>query len=82
MLRTGNDDVLKEFYDSVKRCNTVTMNLRAGPGGPISMPEGNKGMEWFGTVSGQACVLIWEVCISRNSASFAEWRNGSPTTIT
>ena len=46
-LRTGNDDVLKEFYDSVKRCNTVTMNLRAGPGGPISMPEGNKGMEWF-----------------------------------
>ncbi len=46
-LRTGNDDVLREFYDSVKRCNTATMNLRSGPGGTISMPEGNKGMEWF-----------------------------------
>ncbi|MGH9505070.1 MAG: GH116 family glycosyl hydrolase [Terriglobales bacterium] len=46
-LRSGDDDVLKEFYDSVKRCNTATMHLRSGPEGPISMPEGNKGMEWF-----------------------------------
>ncbi len=45
--RTGDDAVLREFYDSVKKCNTMTMNLRRGPGGVISMPEGNKGMEWF-----------------------------------
>jgi uncharacterized protein (DUF608 family) len=45
--RTGNDELLKEFYDSVKRCNTMTMNLRHGPGAVISMPDGNKGMEWF-----------------------------------
>jgi uncharacterized protein (DUF608 family) len=45
--RTGDDLVLREFYESVKKCNTATMNLRQGPGAPISMPEGNKGMEWF-----------------------------------
>ena len=45
--RTGEDAVLQEFYDSVKKCNTLTMNLRQGPGGVISMPEGNKGMEWW-----------------------------------
>ncbi|HXW13032.1 MAG TPA: GH116 family glycosyl-hydrolase, partial [Terriglobia bacterium] len=45
--RTGDDVVLREFYDSVKKSNTLTMNLRQGPGAVISMPEGNKGMEWF-----------------------------------
>ena len=44
--RTGDDAVLREFYDSVKRCNTYTMDLKKGPGGPISMPEVG-GMEWF-----------------------------------
>lgn len=42
----GDDAVLAAFYDSVKRCNTFTMNLRRGPGGVISMPEIG-GMEWF-----------------------------------
>lgn len=45
--RTGDDGVLREFYESVKKCNTMTMNLRKGPRGVISMPEGNRGMEWF-----------------------------------
>jgi len=45
--RTGDDGVLREFYESVKKCNTLTMNLRKGPRGVISMPEGNQGMEWF-----------------------------------
>jgi len=44
--RTGDKAVLTEFYDSVKACNTFTMDLRKGPGGPISMPEIG-GMEWF-----------------------------------
>ena len=44
--RTHDDAILGEFYDSVKRCNTFTMNLRTGPGGPISMPSVG-GMEWF-----------------------------------
>ena len=43
---TGDDRVLSEFYDSVKQCNTYTMNLKKGPGGVISMPEAG-GMEWF-----------------------------------
>lgn len=45
--RSGNDHILHEFYESVKKCNTLTMDLRKGPAGVISMPEGNKGMEWF-----------------------------------
>ncbi len=45
--RTGDDLVLREFYESAKKSNTLTMNLRQGPGGVISMPEGNVGMEWF-----------------------------------
>ena len=44
--RTDDDDILRTFYESVKRCNTFTMNLRKGPGGVISMPEVG-GMEWF-----------------------------------
>lgn len=44
--RTGDDTILQEFYPSVKRANTFLMNLRKGPGGPISMPEIG-GMEWF-----------------------------------
>ena len=46
-LRTGDDAVLREFYPSVKRNTTFTMNLRPGPEGIISMPTGNQGMEWF-----------------------------------
>lgn len=45
--RSGDDGLLREFYDSVKQCNTMTMNLRHGPRGVVSMPDGNKGMEWF-----------------------------------
>jgi len=44
--RTGDLDVVRDFYESVKSCNTFTMNLRKGSGGPISMPEIG-GMEWF-----------------------------------
>lgn len=44
---SGDDSVLREFYESVKKCNSLTMNLRQGLGGVISMPAGNKGMEWF-----------------------------------
>jgi len=44
--RTGEEEVLKEFYESVKATNTFTMNLHKGPGAPISMPDVG-GMEWF-----------------------------------
>ena len=46
-LRTGDDAVLREFYESVKRATIFTINLRPGPEGVISMPVGNEGMEWF-----------------------------------
>lgn len=44
--RTGDAAVLKEFYESAKRCNTYTMNLCTGPEPVISMPDSG-GMEWF-----------------------------------
>ncbi|HIE30436.1 TPA: hypothetical protein EYP66_24515, partial [Candidatus Poribacteria bacterium] len=46
-LRSGNDDVLFEFYDAVKKSTKCTINLREGPEGIISMPEGNVGREWW-----------------------------------
>ena len=45
-LRTGDEGVLREFYDSMKRCNTFTMNLSTKPGAVIRMPD-RGGMEWF-----------------------------------
>jgi uncharacterized protein (DUF608 family) len=45
--RTGDDDVLFEFYPAVKKNTIFTMNLRPGPEGIISMPEGNVGREWW-----------------------------------
>ncbi|MBM3242257.1 hypothetical protein FJZ31_38810 [Candidatus Poribacteria bacterium] len=45
--RSGNDDVLEEFYDAVKRSTQCTINLRPGPEGVISMPDGNVGREWW-----------------------------------
>lgn len=46
--RTGNDAVLKEFYDSVKRATIHTMNLRPeyGEKQVIAMPTGDKDSEW------------------------------------
>ena len=40
--RTGNDAMVKEFYDSVKKNTVYTMNLRSGPDGIVSVPEGNR----------------------------------------
>lgn len=47
--RTGDDDVLREMYDMVKRATVFTMCLRAedGPAGVISFPAGESGLEWF-----------------------------------
>lgn len=47
-LRTGDDAVVKEFYDAVKRTTIHTMNLRPDYGEKqvISMPTGDKDSEW------------------------------------
>jgi len=56
--RTGDDVILKEFYPSVKKNTIYTMNLKSGPDGIVSVPEGNRnptqphgtpgmGLEWF-----------------------------------
>lgn len=56
--RTGNGEVVKEFYDSLKKNTTYTMNLRPGPEGIVSVPAGNvnptnpkgtpgSGLDWF-----------------------------------
>lgn len=47
---TGDDEILKEFYPSVKASTKFTMNLRPEykKGDEIiSMPTGNYGSEWF-----------------------------------
>lgn len=48
-LRTGDDELLGEFYDSCKHATVFTMNLRPeyADRQVISMPAGNKGTEWF-----------------------------------
>jgi uncharacterized protein (DUF608 family) len=47
--RTGDLELLREFYDSVKRNTVFTMNLRpgSGPAGIVSMPAGNQANDWF-----------------------------------
>jgi uncharacterized protein (DUF608 family) len=63
-LRTGNDEILKEFYSSLKQNTIYTMNLNPGPDGVISMPRGNidpatgghatewvEGERWYGMTS-------------------------------
>jgi uncharacterized protein (DUF608 family) len=51
-LRTGDDSVLREFYDAAKRTTIHTMNLRPDYGDKqvISMPTGDKDMEWVESV--------------------------------
>ena len=48
-MRTGNAEVLREFYPSVKKNTVFTMNMRPedGPRGIISMPSGNNGQDWI-----------------------------------
>jgi len=47
--RTGDDAILREFYESVKRNTVFTMNLRpgSGPAGVVSMPKDNFAQDWF-----------------------------------
>jgi uncharacterized protein (DUF608 family) len=62
--RTGKDEILKEFYPSVKQNTVYTMNLNPGPDGVVSMPKGNidpatgghatewvEGETWYGMTS-------------------------------
>jgi uncharacterized protein (DUF608 family) len=46
---TGDDALVREFYESVKRNTIFTMNLRPGSGaaGIVSMPEDNLAQDWF-----------------------------------
>ena len=48
-MRSGDDALLDEFYESAKKNTIFTMNLRPGSGdaGVVSMPAGNWGMDWM-----------------------------------
>jgi uncharacterized protein (DUF608 family) len=57
-LRSANDHFLEEFYPSIKKNTIYTMQLRSGPDGIASVPEGNRnptqpkgkagsGLDWF-----------------------------------
>jgi uncharacterized protein (DUF608 family) len=45
--QTGDLELVRDFWPSIKTNLTMTMNLRPTPEGPISMPSDNRGMEWF-----------------------------------
>ncbi len=56
--RTGDDSLLKDFYESLKKAVVYTVNLRPGPEGLISVPAGDRNptqphgtpgllLEWF-----------------------------------
>jgi non-lysosomal glucosylceramidase len=56
--RTGDEDILKDFYASLKKAVVYTVNLRPGPEGLISVPAGDRNptqshrtpgalLEWF-----------------------------------
>ena len=46
-LRTGDDAVLREFYDSLKKSTTLTALIGEPPASVISMPSGDKQTEWW-----------------------------------
>ena len=47
--RSGDDEILVEFYESIKQNTIMTMNLRpgSGPAGIVSMPAGNDAYDWY-----------------------------------
>lgn len=56
--RTGDDELLKEFYPSIKKAVDYTLSLRPGPEGIVSVPTGDRnptqakakpggGLDWF-----------------------------------
>jgi uncharacterized protein (DUF608 family) len=47
--RTGDDGLLREFYEAAKKNTTLTMNLRPGSGaaGIVSMPTDNLAQDWM-----------------------------------
>ena len=51
-LRTGDDAILREFYESSKKATTLTAITGEPPANIISMPSGERQTEWF---------EIWEV---------------------
>ena len=53
--RTGDDALLREFYESVKLNTIFTMNMRpgSGPAGIVSMPRGGEFDDWY-----ENCVVL------------------------
>ena len=58
LQRTGNNEILKEFYPSIKKAVMYTINLRPGSEGIVSVPSGDRnptqphsppggGLDWF-----------------------------------
>ncbi|MCH2130541.1 MAG: hypothetical protein MK179_15470 [Pirellulaceae bacterium] len=44
--RTGDPDIVRDYYESVKKATAYTIGLSTKPGAPIRMPD-DGGMEWF-----------------------------------
>ncbi len=70
---TGDDSVLREFYESARQSNTFTMSLSTGPEGVISMPdiggmEGFEMGEWAGMTAHLAFLRLASLRIMRRMA--------------
>ena len=46
-LRTGDDEIVREFYPAVKKNTEFTVGLASGEHGIISFPREGKGQEWW-----------------------------------
>jgi len=73
---TGDNGILREFYESVKKNTIFTMNLRPGSGaaGIVSMPADNLAKTGSRLVTFSASCLTSVVLTWRSCA----WRNGWP----
>ena len=74
MLRTNDQNALREFYPAVKKNTIFTMGLNTGPDGVISFPvEGNKtewweGFHWEGMAAHAGSLKISQLLIAKKMA--------------
>ncbi|MGD2158194.1 MAG: GH116 family glycosyl-hydrolase [Anaerolineales bacterium] len=73
-LRTGDDNILREFYPSVKRNTEFTMTLKPPPEGIISVHREGVGQEWwehtpvYGMVTHVGGMRLSNLCIVKRMA--------------
>ena len=73
-LRTGDQEILQEFYPSVKQATNFSVTLKPGPEGVISMHREGTGQEWwehtpvFGMVTHAAGMRLSTLALAKRMA--------------